>query len=88
VESKLADQRAAAARAEGEAEGLLEALRIAEAHAAALQSDVDRERATAQMLLQAEAAERQAAEAARAELAAWTAGGPIARALRAFFRRG
>jgi hypothetical protein len=42
-----------------------------------------RERSTAQALLQAEAAEE-----ARAELAAWTAGGPLTRALRGFFRRG
>lgn len=71
---KLAEQRERAARAEGETEGLLEALRIAEAQVAALR--------------QVEAAERQAAEDARAELAAWTVGGPLTRALRAFFRRG
>jgi hypothetical protein len=74
------DLRERAARAEGEVEGLRAALRAAEALAA-------RERATAQALLQAEATERQAAEMARAQLAAWTAGGPLTRALRAFFRR-
>jgi hypothetical protein len=87
TEAMLADQQERAAHAEGEAEGLLEALRIAEAQAAVLQTDVDRERTTAQVLMQAEVAERQAAETARAELSAWTAGRPLTRALRAFFRR-
>jgi hypothetical protein len=77
-----------AQRAEGEAQAMREALTRADAHAATLQADVARERATAQALLQAEAAERQAAEMARAELSAWTAGGPLTRALRGFFRRG
>jgi chromosome segregation ATPase len=85
---ELADTRERAGRAEGEAEGLRAALRTAEAQTASLQADVARERATAQALLQAEAAERQVAEEARAELAAWRQGGPLTRALRAFFRRG
>jgi chromosome segregation ATPase len=85
---ELANTRERAGAAEGKAEGLQAALRAAEAHAATLQAEVARERAVAQALLQAEAAERQAAEEARAELAAWTAGGPLTRALRAFFRRG
>jgi hypothetical protein len=80
----LAEQRERA----GRADGLQSASRAAEAHAATLQAEAARERAVAQALLQAEAAERQAAETARAELAAWTAGGPLTRALRAFFRRG
>ncbi len=83
---ELVDTRERAGRAEGE--GLRTALRTAEVQTAALQADVARERATAQALLQAEAAERQVAEAAREELAAWRQGGPLTRALRAFFRRG
>ncbi|MGK7871082.1 hypothetical protein [Falsiroseomonas sp. E2-1-a20] len=85
--ASLPDLRERTGRAEGEAEGLRAALRTAEAQAATLQADVIRERGTAQTLLQAEAAERQAAEMAREELAAWTAGGPLARMARAFFRR-
>jgi chromosome segregation ATPase len=77
AQAGLADQRERTGRAEGEAETLR----------AALREDAAREHAVARALLQAEA-ERQTAEAARSELAAWTAGGPLRRALRRFFRRG
>lgn len=80
AETLLAEHREAAARAQGEAEGLREALRIAEA--------------AAETARQAEAQARQAAEAAqnadetaKAALAAWTEGGPLTRALRGFFRK-
>jgi hypothetical protein len=74
-------------RADGAEAKLLDAVRqaaAAEGEAAALrrQIEADRERVAADLArLEAER------EAAREELAAWTAGGPLTRALRGFFRR-
>ena len=59
----------------------------AEGESATLQEQVKAERdRTTRERERAEAAARDA-EAARADLAAWTAGGPLARAMRAFLNR-
>jgi hypothetical protein len=73
-------ERERTARAEGEAAGLREGLRVAEAardtEAVARRDAEARERRRAD-------AERQGREAAERKLAEWTAGGPLARAWRA-----
>jgi pilus assembly protein FimV len=92
-----------AAKAEGESATLREQVesergRADRAEARAAQAEREREAAKvaaaaaereAAVRREAEARERQAREAAERELAEWTAGGPLARALRALaFRRG
>jgi TolA-binding protein len=81
-------------RAEGEVEGLRQALRLVEAQATDLRRERDAEREARQLAEgRAEAAQQRAqaaqdkAEGIGAELAAWRQGGPLTRALRAFLRR-
>ena len=82
------------ARAEGERDGLREAVRVAEdgrravgaERDAALVAAAARRDAEVQAVAAAEA-ERRARKAAERELAEWMAGGPVARAWRAFLAR-
>jgi hypothetical protein len=90
----LIEARADAARAKGEVIGLREALQRADAFAEQALGQAERERERAgRERERADAADRArqatevAAEAAQRELAEWTAGGPVARAWRAFLNR-
>jgi hypothetical protein len=90
----LIEARADAARAKGEVTGLREALQRGDAlteqalgQAERERDRAERERERADAAYRARQAAEAAAEAARAELADWTAGGPLGRAWRALIYR-